>query len=133
MLSFAALYGAGMKDSDIIRTMLKSANKYYAERLNVFLRHIERGEKIGDTLALSRFEFPDPELIEDMKIYQKLPDLPEVLQKVARAWTEDNIRNIAAATGLIAGVLGALAFVIVALMTQSNFEFVNLVEKFSRK
>jgi type II secretory pathway component PulF len=133
MLSFAALYGAGMKDADIIRTLLKSANKYYSERLRTFLKHIDRGEKIGDTLAISKFGFPDRELVADMQIYQKLPDLPTVLQKVARTWTESNIENIKAATNLIAGILTMISFIVVALMTQSNFAFVTLVEKYNSR
>ena len=132
MLSFSSLYGAGMKDADIMRVLLRSANKYYSERLRSYLRHIERGEKIGDALWISKFGFPDPELVQDMQIYQKLPDLPAVLHKVSRRWTEENIKNIRAATSVVAGILTLISFMIVMLMTQSNFAFAALVEKFAQ-
>jgi type II secretory pathway component PulF len=131
LLSFAALYGAGKVDADIVRTLLKTANGYYAERLRAFLKYIEKGEKIGDTLALSGYNFPDPELVQDMQIYQRLPDLPIVLDKVSRAWTEDNIRNIQAATNAMAAVLTAISFLLTILMLLSNFEFVGLVQNYA--
>jgi type II secretory pathway component PulF len=131
LLSFAALYGAGKLDADIVRTLLKTANGYYAERLRAFLKYIEKGEKIGDTLALSGYNFPDPELVQDMQIYQRLPDLPIVLDKVSRAWTEDNIRNIQAATNAMAAVLTAISFLLTILMLLSNFEFVGLVQNYA--
>ena len=133
MLSFSALYGAGTKDVDIIKTLLRTANPYYAERLRAFLKFFEKGEKLGDALLLSGFQFPDRELVADFQIYQKLPDLALVLDKVSRSWTEDNIQNIKNATNLIAGLLTMVCFFIVAMMTSSNFEFVNLVQKYSSR
>jgi type II secretory pathway component PulF len=130
MLSFASLYAAGMKDQDIILTLMASANKYYSERLSGILVHIKRGEKIGDSLHKAKFEFPDNELVADMMVYQRLPDLPTILQKVSYQFTEKNIVNVRAATNIIAGLLAFFSFVIVALMTESNFAFSSLVSSY---
>lgn len=133
MLSFAALYGAGIKDSDIMQILLRGSNRYYSERLRAYLVYINQGVQIGDTLLATGFGFPDPELVADMQIYQTLPDLPTVMEKVSRQFVEDSIKRVKAGTNVIAGLLTALGFIVVALMTQSNFEFVNLVQKFANK
>jgi len=97
LLSLASLIKTGVITSEALEEMRRVAmhtNPYLYERLDGFIRAIGQGLNLGEALDVTGFEFPDPELVEDLLVYSKAAQFDDILQRIAHAWITDGVEAV---------------------------------------
>ncbi len=95
LLALAALVKAGTPVSSALRSLRGDASPYLKERIDKSLVYISNGDNLGQALHKTNLEFPDPEVIGDLRIYSELDGFEEALDQMANEWLEDSIKGIA--------------------------------------
>lgn len=91
LLSLAALVSGGTPISTAMRALRRDASRYLKERIDKTLVYINNGENLGQALAKTKLNFPDVEVINDLKIYSELDNFEEALNNMANEWLEESV------------------------------------------
>lgn len=91
LLALSALVKGGTPVSTAMRALRKDSTRYLRERIDATLVYISAGENLGQALAKTNLEFPDKEIIGDLKIYSELDNFEEALEKLANDWLEESV------------------------------------------
>ena len=75
-------------------SLRRDSSKYLKERIDGALSFIKNGDNLGQALDKSEFEFPDKQIIADLKIYSELDNFEEALDKLANEWLEESVYMI---------------------------------------
>lgn len=95
LLSLSALVKGGVPISAALTSLYKDSNKYLQERIKSTLRFINNGDNLGAALSKTNLEFPDKEIIADLKVYSELDNFEEALENLANDWLEQSVYMIA--------------------------------------
>ena len=74
-----------------LTSLKRDSNRYLIERIDSALDHIKNGENLGQALDKAGKEFPDKQIISDLKIYSELDNFEEALDKLANEWLEESV------------------------------------------
>lgn len=126
MLAMAALVRAGVAIPDALRRIHRHASPYLGERLEATLFHVNSGANLGEALHQSELGFPDPEIVDDMRIYASLSGFETSLEQIARDWLDTSVERVNTQARtinvlmlfLMAGVIGWLAWGLFELQKQ---------------
>ncbi len=91
LLSLAALVNGGTPISTALRALRRDASRYLKERIDKTLVFINNGDNLGQALAKTKLNFPDVEVINDLKIYSELDNFEEALNNMANEWLEESV------------------------------------------
>jgi type II secretory pathway component PulF len=94
LLALSALVKGGVPVSVALSSLRKDSSRYLKERIDGTLFHIKNGDNLGQALAKSGMEFPDKQIIADLKIYSELDNFEEALDKLANEWLEESVYMI---------------------------------------
>lgn len=95
LLSVSGYVKAGMNTPEILQTMIKSASPWYREKLKAILAEIGKGATdLGDALARTGMDFPNEEVIEDLRTFAKQKGFEEALDQLGTTILEDSIARI---------------------------------------
>ena len=101
LLAMAALVKGGTPVSTAMRALRRDATRYLRERIDKTLVFINNGDNLGQALAKTKLNFPDKELIDDLKIYSELDNFEEALDNLANEWLEESVYSIEEKAGLL--------------------------------
>ena len=90
LLALSALVKGGTPVSSALRALRKDSSHYLKERIDKTLIYINNGDNLGQALAKTNLEFPDIEIIGDLKIYSEMDNFEEALEKLANDWLEES-------------------------------------------
>ncbi len=110
LLALSALVKGGTPVSTALRALRKDSTKYLKERIDKTLVFINNGDNLGQALAKTGLNFPDKEIISDLKIYSELDNFEEALDNLANEWLEESVFIIEEK----ASILNMIAILIVA-------------------
>ena len=91
LLALSALVKGGVPVSMALTSLRKDASKYLKERIDGALFHIKNGDNLGQALGKAQQEFPDKQIIADLKVYSELDNFEEALDKLANEWLEESV------------------------------------------
>ena len=111
LLALAGMVRAGTPISQTLISLRSDATPYLRERIDATLIHVNNGDNLGTALYKSRYEFPDRELIGDLRIYSDLDRFDDALDSLANEWLDQSIQKIQDQ----AAILNMLAILLVAL------------------
>ncbi len=94
LLALSALVKGGVPVSIALTSLRRDSSKYLKERIDGALSFIKNGDNLGQALDKSEFEFPDKQIIADLKIYSELDNFEEALDKLANEWLEESVYMI---------------------------------------
>ncbi len=94
LLALSALIKGGVPVSVALTSLKKDASNYLKERINAALVYIKNGDNIGQALSKTGFDFPDKEIIADLKIYAELDNFEEALENLANNWLDESVYMI---------------------------------------
>ena len=77
-----------------LTSLRRDSNKYLKEKIDGALSHIKNGDNLGQALDKAGYEFPDKQIITDLKIYSELDNFEEALDKLANEWLEESVYMI---------------------------------------
>lgn len=90
LLALSALVKGGTPVSSALRALRKDSSRYLKERIDKTLVYINNGDNLGQALSKTKLEFPDIEIIGDLKIYSEMDNFEEALEKLANDWLEES-------------------------------------------
>lgn len=91
LLALSALVKGGVPVSVALSSLRKDSSRYLTERIDGTLFHIKNGDNLGQALSKAQHEFPDKQIIADLKVYSELDNFEEALDKLANEWLEDSV------------------------------------------
>lgn len=115
IIALSALIQAGMRLETALEKLMNTSSEWTRVRTYAALRAIKSGKNLGDALLLSKFEFPDMEIISDIRVYANKSGFDEALRIIGDEWIGESVeriqammRKVFAATLVLAG--GVIAF-----------------------
>lgn len=91
LLALSALVKGGTPVSTALRALRRDASRYLKERIDKTLVFINNGDNLGVALQKTKLDFPDREIIADLKIYSELDNFEEALESLANEWLEESV------------------------------------------
>ena len=91
LLALSALIRGGTPVSTAMTALKKDATRYLKEKIDKTLIFINNGENLGQALDKTKFNFPDEEVVADLKIYSELDNFEEALDNLANEWLEESV------------------------------------------
>ena len=101
LLALSALVKGGVPVSTALQSLRRDSNAYLKERIDKTLIFINNGDNLGQALAKTGLDFPDPEIINDLKIYSELDNFEEALDNLANDWLEESVYMIEEKAGIL--------------------------------
>lgn len=101
LLALSALVKGGTPVSTAMRALRRDASRYLRERIDKTLVFINNGDNLGQALAKTGLDFPDKEIIGDLKIYSELDNFEEALDNLANDWLEESVYMIEEKAGIL--------------------------------
>lgn len=101
LLALAALVKAGTPVSRALRMLRQDASPYLLERIDRSLIYINNGDNLGEALFKTEMNFPDIEIIGDLRIYSELDRFEQSLDAMANDWLEESITSIVQQAALL--------------------------------
>lgn len=86
LLSLAALLQAGVPETDALTRMRRHATPYLRERINAALSRLHAGLDTAEGLTQSKLEYPDPAVLDELRVYAKHANFADAIDRVARRW-----------------------------------------------
>lgn len=117
LLALSALVKSGTPVSTSLRALRRDSNRYLQERIDKTLVFVNNGDNLGQALYKTGLDYPDPEIINDLKIYSELDNFEEALENLANEWLDESvylIENKASILNMIAilTVAGIIAWAV---------------------
>jgi type II secretory pathway component PulF len=121
LLGLSSLLGAQVPLKRSLEILEEQGNPWMKERIGKARQEVLRGHNLGESLRLSRFNFPDPAVVIDLEILSERADVGVVIEQVTEEWMREQIdalkgqavvaRNVGMALvgGVIFRVVGELA------------------------
>lgn len=95
LLAIAAMMRAGVKLDEVsLGRISKNADPYLRQRVQALRKYILSGNNLGEALHMTGYEFPEDELIADLRIYAKLRDFDKNLIRITRTWVTDLVSKV---------------------------------------
>lgn len=122
LIALSALVQAGVRIESAIEQLNLKASVWASLRLEAALKGLRSGQNLGDSLEMSGFEFPDREIISDIRIYATKSGFDEALRLIGNEWITESVERIKSLMKVIFGISlmmvgGAIGFVISGLLS----------------
>lgn len=91
LLALSALVKGGTPVSIALRSLRKDSSRYLQERIDKTLVFINNGDNLGQALMKTGLNFPDKEIVQDLKIYSELDNFEEALDNLANNWLDESV------------------------------------------
>ena len=125
-MALSALVKGGVPVSIALQSLRRDSNAYLKERIDKTLSFIKNGDNLGQSLMKTGLNFPDKEIISDLKIYSELDNFEEALEKLANDWLDESafmIEQKASVLNMVAmlavsGVIGWAVFGVFEMQEQ---------------
>lgn len=94
LLTFASMLKAGMSDTKILLDQSRLGSPWLNQRLLAARRRMINGEGLASALQNSKFNFPSPEVIDDIASMADFDDFPTRIMKRTVQWADDMERSV---------------------------------------
>lgn len=101
LLSLSALIRGGVPISVALANLRKDSNRYLQERIDRAMDFIKNGDNLGQALSKSKLNFPDKDVVADLRIYAELDNFEEALDKLANDWLEESAEAVEAKASIL--------------------------------
>lgn len=129
LLSVASLMSAGVKLDEVsLNRIAKKADPYLAQRIKAIRKWIISGVNFGEALHKTGYEFPDEELIADLRIYATLKGFENNLVNVTREWVSDIEEKVTASMKILNFVTLILIAVVIGMLITALFGVVQQIQ-----
>ena len=99
----------------ILNDMLssESTTPYLRERVQAILENSQEGETFGQALHMSEMHFPDPAIVDDLRVFSELPGFEDQLSEMSQDWLTDGVERIQAQGKILNAVCIVLLLVFI--------------------
>ena len=126
-VAFPALVKGGTPVSNAMRALRKDSTRYLKERIDKSLVFINNGDNLGQALAKAKLDFPDAEIIGDLKIYSEMDNFEEALENLANNWLDESAYVIEQKASILNMIALLMVSGIIAWAVLGTFEMQDLI------
>ena len=94
LIALAALVQAGMRIETAIDQLGRNASAWCRVRCNSALKGLRAGRDLGESLARSGYEFPDREIISDIRLYATKSGFDVALRTIGDEWITESVERV---------------------------------------
>lgn len=96
LFTVSTLMRSGLQLSHIMGDMLESSQltPYLRERVRAIFAQTSAGKNLGDAMFECGMDFPDPEVVDELRTYAALPGFQERLFDISSQWMQGGIEAI---------------------------------------
>jgi type II secretory pathway component PulF len=104
LIALAALVQAGVRLESAIEQLGQNASAWARVRSDAALKGLRAGRNLGESLQTSGYEFPDREIISDIRLYAAKSGFDEALRLIGDEWITESVARVKTLMNLIFGV-----------------------------
>ena len=101
LLSLSALIKGGVPISVALGSLRKDSNRYLQERIDKAMDFIKNGDNLGQALSKTKLNFPDKDIVADLRIYAELDNFEEALDRLANDWLDESAEAVEAKASIL--------------------------------
>lgn len=120
LYTIATRMQAGHQLSQILKGMVKQkSSPYLREIVAAILRHSRHGEDFGSALQASGMDFPSREIVDDLRVYARMPGFQTHIMEIADTWIIEGAERVAGyarVIGVVVQLLVLAQLVLVAIV-----------------
>lgn len=122
LLALAALMSSGVKiDDAALRRLSARASPYLKERIAAITKQLSSGLNLGEAMARAGHNFPEGELIDDLRVYATLKGFENNLASITREWVSEVEGKVVASMKVLNTVVLVLIAITMGLLISSIF------------
>lgn len=129
MLSLGALMRAEVPIQRALPKLREGASPYLAARINAAYRLVTNGASIGDALYKTGFEFPDKQIVADLRIYSKMPSFSEMLDTISKEWIDQAVDRISGQSKALNGLVLVVITIFIIWMSYGLYEITDQISR----
>lgn len=129
MMSLRGFIAADVRMPDALRRISKGSTPYMKHRVDAILRNLGAGKNLGRAMMLTKHNFPDPEINNEIEVYSGIDGFAENLDLLAREWIEDTIERTKQATRILTVISLFLLAGGVIFMAASMFSLQDIIAR----
>lgn len=129
LFGVSTLMSAGKGLTQLLNSQIDSetTSPYLRERIWAVSEYCSRGRNLGEAMYQCGLQWPDPELVDDLRVYAELPGFHSQLHELAEEWLETGISRIQGQAKLLKaifmGIVGAFVILLVFAMFSFQMQF----------
>lgn len=104
LIALSALVGAGIRIESAIEQLGNNASAWARLRSDSALKGLRAGRNLGESLERSGYEFPDREIISDIRLYATKSGFEDALRLIGDEWITASVERIQGLMGIIFGI-----------------------------
>lgn len=116
LLTFASMLQAGMSDTRILLDQSRMASPWLSQRLLAVRRQMVNGEGLAKALERTRYNFPNPEIIDDIASMADFEDFPARIMKRTIQWADDLELTVSARVRVMGFAFNMVMYGLILLM-----------------
>ena len=120
LIALSALVQAGMRIETAIEQLGRNSSAWARVRTDAALKGLRAGRNLGESLEKSGYEFPDREIISDIRLYASKSGFDEALRLIGDEWITESVERVKAMMNLVFG-LSMLLVGMVIMFIASGF------------
>ncbi len=129
LLSVSALMNAGVKLDEVsLGKIGKNADPYLAQRIRAIRRWIISGENLGESLYHAGYNFPDAEIIADLRIYAKLRGFDKNIIRITKAWVGELVEKVDVMMKVVNTVILFLIAITIGMLISALYGVVQQIQ-----
>lgn len=128
MMSLAALLNAGVPVPEALSLLSAHASPWYKKHLISIRKEMLSGARnIGEAMLRAGHDFPDKEMITDLRSYAELDGFETLLEKLASQWLERVVSLVKVQIAIIKNVVLVIMGIIFMFIVSGMFELQNII------
>lgn len=132
LLSISALMKAGVKLDEVsLNRIGRNADPYLAQRISAVKKWIISGANLGEALYKAGYNFPENEIIADLRVYAKLRGFDQNLIRITRTWVGELVVRVEAIMKVLNVVVLFLIALVIGFMISSLYGVVQQIQQTS--
>lgn len=121
LIALSSLIQAGVRIDEALEQLADNSSPWARTRINAALRELRAGRNIGEALHRTGYEFPDREIISDIRVYATKSGFDEALRLIGEDWIEESVEQIKGLMNVVFSVsllvvAGVIAFEVSGLI-----------------
>lgn len=104
LIALSALVQAGVRIESAIEQLGANSSAWARVRTGAALKGLRAGRNLGESLDRSGYEFPDREIISDIRLYANKSGFDEALRLIGDEWVTESVERVKGLMNLIFGV-----------------------------
>lgn len=123
IISLSSMLKAGIKIHDSLIRIAKNSSNWTRHRIGSIVMAQKSGHSgLGDAMLEANHGFPDKETIEDIRFYQSLGNLDEILEQIGQQNMDRTLANLQKISGRISAIsmmtiIGMVVWIVMGVMS----------------